>query len=105
MNIDELGRFLLREHFVFGIVDEENARVKFRDESLPWYQNDKERCTAITFEKLIHMDDDEVMKAIRRGLEVEGITRITGYYSKTNQWNKGKKAELKDRRKHTVGEG
>jgi ribonucleoside-triphosphate reductase len=28
---------------------------------------------------------------------VEGITRITGYFSKVSGWNKGKLAELKDR--------
>ncbi len=28
---------------------------------------------------------------------IEGITRITGYFSKINGWNKGKLAELKDR--------
>lgn len=28
---------------------------------------------------------------------IEGITRITGYFSTTNNWNKGKMAELRDR--------
>jgi anaerobic ribonucleoside-triphosphate reductase len=28
---------------------------------------------------------------------VEGITRITGYFSKVSGWNKGKLGELKDR--------
>ena len=28
---------------------------------------------------------------------IDGITRITGYFSKINGWNKGKRAELKDR--------
>ncbi|KAF0135038.1 MAG: ribonucleoside-triphosphate reductase [Candidatus Saganbacteria bacterium] len=32
---------------------------------------------------------------------VDGITRITGYFSRISGWNKGKKAELKDR--HRVG--
>jgi anaerobic ribonucleoside-triphosphate reductase len=30
---------------------------------------------------------------------IEGITRITGYFSKTSGWNKGKIAELRDSRK------
>lgn len=30
---------------------------------------------------------------------IEGITRITGYFSKVSGWNKGKLAELKDRHK------
>lgn len=29
--------------------------------------------------------------------DVEGITRITGYFTKVSGWNKGKKGELKDR--------
>ena len=28
---------------------------------------------------------------------VEGITRITGYFTKLSSWNKGKLGELKDR--------
>ncbi len=31
--------------------------------------------------------------------EVDGITRITGYFTKISSWNKGKIGELKDRRK------
>lgn len=30
---------------------------------------------------------------------VYGITRITGYFSKTSMWNKGKIAELRDRQR------
>jgi hypothetical protein len=33
------------------------------------------------------------------GKNVEWITRVTGYFSKVNNWNKGKKAELEDRHK------
>ncbi|MEW5937189.1 MAG: anaerobic ribonucleoside-triphosphate reductase [Candidatus Thermoplasmatota archaeon] len=29
--------------------------------------------------------------------QVEGITRVTGFFSKTSSWNKGKRGELKDR--------
>jgi len=32
-----------------------------------------------------------------KSTEVEGITRVTGYFSKVSGWNKGKKAELDDR--------
>ena len=34
--------------------------------------------------------------------EVEGITRITGYFTKVASWNPGKLGELKDRSKFTV---
>jgi len=33
---------------------------------------------------------------------VEQITRITGYFSKVSSWNKGKLAELKDRRRYKI---
>jgi len=32
--------------------------------------------------------------------EVDGITRITGYFTKISSWNKGKRGELKDRYKN-----
>jgi len=32
--------------------------------------------------------------------EVEGISKITGYYSKISSWNKGKLAELRDRKRN-----
>jgi ribonucleoside-triphosphate reductase len=34
--------------------------------------------------------------------QVDGITRVTGYYTYVSAWNKGKKGELKDRYKVTV---
>ena len=33
--------------------------------------------------------------------DVDGITRITGYFTKTSSWNKGKLGELKDRHRNT----
>ena len=34
--------------------------------------------------------------------DVEGITRVTGFFSKTTSWNKGKLGELKDRLKNNI---
>ena len=34
--------------------------------------------------------------------EVDGITRITGYFTKTSSWNKSKKGELRDRKRKAV---
>lgn len=36
------------------------------------------------------------------GKNIDHITRITGYMSKTSGWNKGKQAELRDRHRTTV---
>jgi ribonucleoside-triphosphate reductase (formate) len=33
---------------------------------------------------------------------IEGITRVTGFFSKTNSWNKGKLGELKDRVRNQI---
>ncbi len=35
-------------------------------------------------------------------INVEGITRVTGFFSKTKSWNKGKIGELKDRHRVTL---
>jgi len=35
--------------------------------------------------------------------DIEGITRVTGFFSKTRGWNKGKMGELKDRYRSRVG--
>jgi hypothetical protein len=50
-----------------------------------------ERISKIDFDKYTH-----------RGKNIEQITRVTGYFSKVNAWNKGKKAELKDRYRSNI---
>jgi anaerobic ribonucleoside-triphosphate reductase len=35
--------------------------------------------------------------------DTEGITRVTGFFSKTRGWNKGKMGELKDRHRNIIG--
>jgi len=34
--------------------------------------------------------------------DIEGITRVTGFFSKTRGWNKGKLGELRDRTRNTI---
>ena len=43
-------------------------------------------------------------KACKQGKDVDHISRVTGYFSKTSGWNRGKQAELKDRARVKVGE-
>lgn len=38
-----------------------------------------------------------------RSSNVDGITRITGYFTRTSSWNAGKRAELRDRVRTAVG--
>jgi ribonucleoside-triphosphate reductase len=35
-------------------------------------------------------------------MDVDGITRVTGYFSRISGWNNGKRAELRDRARSSV---
>lgn len=51
----------------------------------------------------IEMNDSPILlTCIQHGKNVDVITRITGYFTRTSSWNKGKKGELKDRHKTSV---
>ena len=41
----------------------------------------------------------DVIKTNRNDIILEGVTRIVGYYSRVNNWNKSKIGELRDRAK------
>jgi hypothetical protein len=69
----------------------------FRNRDLAWYAHDAANCTRISKELCEKLTADELLYHINRGLDVEQITRITGYFTKVSQWNKGKRGELKDR--------
>lgn len=69
----------------------------FRNKDLPWYGSNPGRSTRMTRDIIAKLSPEELMSQINRGLEVEQITRITGYFTKVSQWNKGKRGELKDR--------
>lgn len=45
---------------------------------------------------------DTITAACKQGKDVDHITRVTGYFSRTSGWNKGKAGELKDRHRVTV---
>jgi ribonucleoside-triphosphate reductase len=69
----------------------------FRNTHLPFYANNPDACTRIDNELINRLSCDELLHEINRGLEVEQMTRITGYFTRVSQWNKGKLGELKDR--------
>ena len=88
------------------MVHEENTNIEcktdseftyFRNNDLPWYANNPENCTRITTKVFEKLTPEQLMHEINRGLEVEHITRITGYFTKISQWNKGKRGELRER--------
>ncbi len=44
-----------------------------------------------------------VIQNERKGVVLNGITRIVGYYSRVNNWNRSKVGELRDRAKGSYG--
>jgi anaerobic ribonucleoside-triphosphate reductase len=100
----ELSAFEAVNPHITTIDHEHLDAIGFRNERLPWYRNNRAGQTVITCGKLAEMTADGLLQAINKGLEVEQICRITGYFSKVGQWNKGKQGELKDRAKWTIGQ-
>jgi hypothetical protein len=60
--------------------------------------------THLTFDAVARMPLAEIEAACKAGRDVEHITRVTGYFSKTSGWNRGKAAELRDRHRVRVDE-
>lgn len=44
----------------------------------------------------------QLLNQIINGRNIDHITRVTGYFSRTSSWNKGKIAELADRHRSEV---
>lgn len=68
-----------------------------RNNNLPWYQADPDRCTRIPREAFLKMEENQLLEEINRGLNVVRIARVTGYFSTVESWNNGKLGELRDR--------
>jgi len=62
-----------------------------------------ETITHFTFAALRRLTFKQIQAACVQGKDVDHVSRVTGYFSKISQWNKGKQAELKDRHRVTVG--
>ena len=95
MTESQLNSFLENNKNIECRIDSEYSY--FRNTDLPWYSNNPDNCTRIAKEVFEKLTPVELIEEINRGLEVEHITRITGYFTKISQWNKGKRGELKDR--------
>jgi len=97
MNKQELDQFLEAHHNIEW--QEDTDAILFRNANLPWYQEEAHRATRVTIAKLQQLTPDQLLQSINKGLDVECITRITGYFAKTRSFNPGKTAELKERYK------
>ena len=95
MTQTDLNIFLEKNKNIECGIDDEFAY--FRNNDLPWYANNPDNCTRVTKNLFKDLTPERLMNEINRGLELEHITRITGYFTKISQWNKGKMGELRDR--------
>jgi len=62
---------------------------------------------AVPDARIHEMQKEEIFEVMNEfqyhnGKNVDGITRVTGYFSHTSNWNKGKLAELKDRYRENI---
>jgi hypothetical protein len=78
---------------------EDEEKFYFRDLRYAWYANNPGNCTEVLKTKMQDMTVQDLKDAIVKGLKVEQITRVTGYFARINAWNPGKTGELKDRHK------
>jgi len=73
------------------------------DEKGVLIKNDRlQTLTHCTFEAVEKQSLEAIAAACSQGRDVDHITRVTGYFSRTSGWNKGKTGELKDRHRVEV---
>ncbi len=73
------------------------------DEKGVLIKNDRlQTLTHCTFEAIEKENLEAISAACSQGKDVDHITRVTGYFSRTSGWNKGKTGELKDRHRVKV---
>jgi hypothetical protein len=102
MTRNELMSFLDQHRNIEWHEDAGQQHFLFRNTDLNWYLQDEHRATAVKWWKIDQLTPEELLQEINRGLMVEGITRITGYFTKITSWNPGKLGELRDRRRCSV---
>lgn len=114
MNIDEFDKFLaenpkiewnectLEGEEIKTAEPNQGTHLVFRwpGSGMPHYENGGK--TVIASERFRKMTPADLDRALKQGLRVEGITRVTGYFSKLSGWNSGKRAELKDRHRNEI---
>jgi hypothetical protein len=60
--------------------------------------------THFTYKVIENNDLNFLLAKTHHGKNVDHITRVTGFFSKTSSWNNGKKGELKERHRVVISE-
>jgi len=93
MKLDELKSWL---------DSQEEWDYQLDDEGVLLRNNRLETLTHATFSAIERSTLEQLTAACTHGRDVDHITRVTGYFSRTSGWNRGKTAELKDRYRSRV---
>lgn len=98
MTFDEFEKFIEGNdpHLEWS---EDEVNFYFRDLRYAWYANHPDNYTEVLKGRMKYLTVQDLKDAIVKGLKVEHITRVTGYFAKVNAWNPGKLGELRDRHK------
>jgi len=94
----EMDDFLEAHQEIRWAIEDDKKAIRFRNVNLQWYKEDENAVTRITMVKLDQLTTNELLMAINKGLDVEQITRVTGYFGKVKSFNPGKIGELVDRK-------
>jgi hypothetical protein len=83
------------------ISDGHNINYTSDEHFLKIINHKTEQAYSVTIDTIIKQKIDSIIKSLEDGVTIRlfGITRIVGYYSRVNNWNKSKRAELVDRHK------
>lgn len=92
MTLEELDRYLEAHPQVLWLKDDE-GNFYFRHEQF----DDEQEKVKVEPKALKELTEAKLDQVLTAGRNVEHITRITGYFSRVEGWNKGKKGELADR--------
>jgi hypothetical protein len=96
MTLEEFEKFVEKDGIEWA---EDNDHFYFRDRNLNWYAKDTKNALRIGKDRMKDLSLIDLEAELSRGLKVEHITRVTGYFAKVNSWNPGKRGELHDRHK------
>lgn len=97
MNINDLEAYLDNNQDTISWVIE-NDHILLRHNQ---YDKDGEHLS-VDMAILPNLTPGQLHEKIIGGRNIDHITRVTGYFSKTSGWNKGKLGELKDRERSEV---
>jgi hypothetical protein len=90
--IVEFPLFLDKGQYVGGTKKEHGLKI---------INHNTERANYVSVDAIITQNVASIIRALETGVTTRlfGITRIVGYYSRVNNWNRSKKVELADRHK------